>query len=420
MAALSLFLDVPLGREAHELRDAYLADECPDKVFLDDQACLAESGRAWSSPAVLRALRQLAGDPTLDHEEPPGEGVAAFTGAAAELVLGRRSGALLQNRAAGVQTVGGTGALWLGARFLRRWYPAGQLAPARVYLAWPRWDHYRRVFADAGFTDLRPYSWWDDAARAASPRGLLRLLRDAPERCIVLLHAPEESGLAPEQWEEVAAAMERKRAFPFFDVSAQGLASGDLDRDAWALRLFVARGFELFCAQSFSKIFGLYDHRVGNLIAVTADAEALLGVRSQLRRLAAAAWAGPPGLGARAVAAVLSGPALRSAWERSLRLLARRIVRVRRELKRWLRVLGTPGSWEHITAQAGTRSFSGLLPAQVAFLAEHEHVYLGAGGQLSLCSLNARNLERVARSIRAAVLAPGLDAPAAGPPAPLQ
>ncbi|XP_068776635.1 putative aspartate aminotransferase, cytoplasmic 2 [Struthio camelus] len=376
-------------------------------------ACLAESGRAWSSPAVLRALRQVARDVTLDHEELPAAGVPAFTRAATELALGGQSSALLEGRAGGVQTIGGMGAVWLGARFLRRWYRTGQPAPAWVYVAWPQREHYGHVFADAGFADVQPYSWWDAAARAASPRGLLRQLEDAPERSIVLLHAPEESGLAPEQWEEVAAAMERKRAFPFFDVSAQGLASGDLDRDAWALRHFVARGFELFCAQSFSKIFGLYDQRVGNLIVVTADAETLLSVRSQLQRQVATAWASPSGLGARAVAAVLSNPALRSAWEQSLRLLARRIVRLRQRLEQQLRVLGTPGSWEHITAQAGTRSFSGLLPAQVGFLAKHEHVYLGAGGQLSLCSLNARNLERVARSIREAVLAPGRDAPSA-------
>lgn len=51
---------------------------------------------------------------------------------------------------------------------------------------------------------------------------------------------------------------QRRHLFPFFDVAAQGLASGDLDRDVWAVRLFVNKGFEMLCAQSFSKNFGLY------------------------------------------------------------------------------------------------------------------------------------------------------------------
>lgn len=53
-------------------------------------------------------------------------------------------------------------------------------------------------------------------------------------------------------------SLQRRFLFPFFDSAYQGFASGCLDRDAWAVRYFVAQGFELFCAQSFSKNFGLY------------------------------------------------------------------------------------------------------------------------------------------------------------------
>lgn len=51
---------------------------------------------------------------------------------------------------------------------------------------------------------------------------------------------------------------QRRFLFPFFDSAYQGFASGDLEKDAWAVRYFVSEGFELFCAQSFSKNFGLY------------------------------------------------------------------------------------------------------------------------------------------------------------------
>lgn len=53
-------------------------------------------------------------------------------------------------------------------------------------------------------------------------------------------------------------SLQRRFLFPFFDSAYQGFASGDLNRDAWAVRYFVSEGFELFCAQSFSKNFGLY------------------------------------------------------------------------------------------------------------------------------------------------------------------
>lgn len=58
--------------------------------------------------------------------------------------------------------------------------------------------------------------------------------------------------------------MQRKNLFPFFDSAYQGFASGDPDKDAWAVRYFVAQGFQLFCAQSYAKNFGLY----GELVVV--------------------------------------------------------------------------------------------------------------------------------------------------------
>lgn len=52
--------------------------------------------------------------------------------------------------------------------------------------------------------------------------------------------------------------LQERKLFPFFDSAYQGFASGDLDKDAWAVRYFIKRGFELVCAQSYAKNFGLY------------------------------------------------------------------------------------------------------------------------------------------------------------------
>jgi aspartate aminotransferase len=51
---------------------------------------------------------------------------------------------------------------------------------------------------------------------------------------------------------------QEKKLFPFFDAAYQGLASGDLEEDAWPVRYFVDRGFEMLIAQTFSKNMGLY------------------------------------------------------------------------------------------------------------------------------------------------------------------
>lgn len=51
---------------------------------------------------------------------------------------------------------------------------------------------------------------------------------------------------------------QERKLFPLFDSAYQGFASGDLEKDSWAVRHFVSKGFELLCCQSFAKNFGLY------------------------------------------------------------------------------------------------------------------------------------------------------------------
>ncbi|KAL7981432.1 hypothetical protein Chor_002328, partial [Crotalus horridus] len=194
---------------------------------------------------------------------------------------------------------------------------------------------------------------------------------NAQEGSIIFLHAPEEIGFKPSEWRRVASIMKRRHLFPFFDVAAQGLASGDLDRDVWAVRLFVNKGFEMLCAQSFSKNFGLYDERVGNLIVVTTDNQTLIRIHSQIAQLIAMTWFGPTSLGARVITIVLTSPAHFYECWRSLEV----------------------------------KSISFSPPAsQMEFLEKHKHIYLLANGQINICSINSKNLGYIAQSIHEAIL----------------
>ncbi|XP_053124964.1 putative aspartate aminotransferase, cytoplasmic 2 isoform X2 [Hemicordylus capensis] len=404
MGTLSVFLDVPLIKGTGIPLDVYRVDPSPQKVCLGHAGCQTESDEAWIPPVVRRTLLQIPQDPTLTHEYLPELGVPEFNRAATELVLGKYSRALLDNRAGGVQTIGGTGAVFIGAEFLRRWYKPNSSTSTAVYIAIPQLGSLGCIFQTAGFNDIRPYQYWDPVKLTVNIQQFLLDLQSAPERSIVFLHAPEETGLSPKQWGKVATVMEKKHLFPFFDVAAQGLASGNLDRDAWALRHFVARGFELLCAQSFSKTFGLYEERVGNLIVVTKDNETLIRIQSQLAKQVTMIWYGPTSLGARLITMVLNSPALLYEWKENLLTLVKRIMLMREKLKEKLRILGTPGSWEHLTAQAGTNSFIGLLPSQVEFLEKQKHIYLLPNNQINICSINSKNLDYIAQSIHEAVM----------------
>lgn len=123
-------------------------------------------------------------------------------------------------------------------------------------------ENHRLVFLNAGFEEPREYRYWSPSKRGLDFEGLMEDLRNAPEKSVIILHAcahnPTGCDPTEEQWKEIAEVIKERRLFPFFDSAYQGFASGDLIKDAWAVRYFVNQGFELFCAQSFAKNFGLY------------------------------------------------------------------------------------------------------------------------------------------------------------------
>ncbi|XP_070622088.1 putative aspartate aminotransferase, cytoplasmic 2 [Erythrolamprus reginae] len=405
MGTLSVFLDVPLATAVDFPLDVFREDPSPQKVCLGHAGCHTDNGDEIWIPAVVRKiLLQIPQDPTLDHEYIGELGIKEFTKTAMELVIGKNNQALLDNRAGGVHTIGGTGALWIGAEFLHRWYRPNNSTPAIVYFAEPELDSLRCIFQVAGFEDIRSYHYWNPIKLLVDIDLFVGELQNAPEGSIIVLHAPEEIGMKTSEWRKVASVMKRRHLFPFFDIAAQGLASGDLDRDAWAVRLFVNKGFEMLCAQSFSKNFGLYDQRVGNLIVVTTDNQTLIRIQSQIAQQIVVTWLGPTSLGARVISMILASPAHFYEWKQSLQTLVKRIMLIREKLKEKLRILGTPGSWDHLTGQSGVFSFIGLNSSQVEFLEKDKHIYLLANGQINICSINSKNLDYVAQSIHEAIL----------------
>lgn len=82
--------------------------------------------------------------------------------------------------------------------------------------------------------------------------------QNAPEGSIVLLHAcaHNPTGVDPtqEDWKEISKVVKEKGHFPFFDMAYQGFASGDVDRDAFAVRYFISEGHQIALSQSFAKV----------------------------------------------------------------------------------------------------------------------------------------------------------------------
>ncbi|KAG0179784.1 Aspartate aminotransferase, cytoplasmic [Apophysomyces sp. BC1021] len=390
-----MFHQVPSSAEEPSIRlqAEYNVDCDPYKINVVGSEYKTRRLRPWVFPVVKKAKSIMFHNPELDHEYPPMGGVTEFVNPAVRLLLGS-SDAIQQGRVARIQTLASTGGMHTGAVLLALY----QRQLPTVYVANVAGDHHRRIFAQVGF-QVKEYPYY--AKHALDYRGLLRMMRYAPRNSLFVLPAcghPSGVDPTPTQWRGIADVMQHKSHLPFFDCSYQGLASGDLDKDAWAVRYFVARGFELFAVQSFSTIFGLANERVGNLTVVCRTAEDARRVFSQLEIIQRGEVLGPPLHGLRIISLILNDPEMFAEWKSQLRKIHRRVTSIRKALYDHFTVLQTPGTW-HIKNQKGMFWWIELNASQLKVLKDKYHIYAAENGHICLAGLSKTNVGYFAKAV---------------------
>mmetsp|Transcript_35156 Transcript_35156/g.74810 ORF Transcript_35156/g.74810 Transcript_35156/m.74810 type:complete len:411 (-) Transcript_35156:61-1293(-) len=374
---------------------AYQADEDPRKVNLGVGAYRTEQGKPYVLDVVKKAEEEILKETgtTINKEYSTIDGPADLKGMTQKLAFGDAE-AVTSNRIASVQALSGTGALRVCGEFITSFLPA---EAHEIWISSPTWGNHLTIFKKAGLT-VKEYPYYKPETRGFDFEGMIKALTDvATPGSMVLLHAcaHNPTGVDPteEQWREIAAIMKEKRLVPLLDSAYQGYASGSLDKDAFATRLFVNMGFEMFMCQSFAKNLGLYGERMGMLHVVCSNEIEAKTVLSQLKMVIRPMYSSPPIHGALLVKKILGNPEYFAAWKQELAEMAERILEVRSLLRKGLETKGTPGSWNHITDQIGMFSFTGLTPPQCQRLITEHHIYLLTSGRISLAGLNKGNIQ---------------------------
>lgn len=212
-------------------------------------------------------------------------------------------------------------------------------------------------------------------------------------------HNPTGVDPRPEQWKELSDLIKRKKLFPYFDMAYQGFASGDVDRDAFAVRKFVEDGHQIALAQSYAKNMGLYGERAGAFSLITSSKDEAERTMSQIKILIRPMYSNPPIHGARLVSEVLGDPVLRKEWLSDVKFMADRIISVRTTLKDNLQKLGSTRNWEHVTDQIGMFCFTGLNQQQCEKITKDFSVYLTKDGRISMAGVTSKNVNYLAEAI---------------------
>jgi aromatic-amino-acid transaminase len=391
-------VDAYAGDPILTLMERFKEDPRSDKVNLSIGLYYNEDGIIPQLKAVADAEARLNAQPHGASLYLPMEGLNSYRHAIAPLLFGADHPVLQQQRVATIQTLGGSGALKVGADFLKRYFPE-----SGVWVSDPTWENHVAIFAGAGF-EVSTYPWYNEATNGVRFNDLLATLKTLPARSIVLLHPcchnPTGADLTNDQWDSVIEILKARELIPFLDIAYQGFGAG-MEEDAYAIRAIASAGLPALVSNSFSKIFSLYGERVGGLSVLCEDAEAAGRVLGQLKATVRRNYSSPPNFGAQVVAAALNDEALKASWLAEVEEMRTRILAMRQELVKVLSTEMPERNFDYLLNQRGMFSYTGLRTAQVDRLREEFGVYLIASGRMCVAGLNAQNVHRVAKAFAA-------------------
>ena len=372
----------------------YKEDTFPQKVNLLIGCYQDENGKPYTLKCVKKAQEKFIKD-EVNHEYLPMKGLPEFCNNAIKFAY--KSDFKYLNRIAKIQTLSGTGALRMGQKFLFIFYPFKK----KIYYSNLTWANHLAITTGTNL-EIGKYRYYDQKTKGLDFEGMTEDLKNLDKYSIVLFHAcahnPTGVDLTHEQWKEVLKIVKEREILPFFDMAYQGFASGDVDEDAYAVRLFANTGINMILAQSFAKNFGLYGERIGCLSILTQSEEEKIAIESNLQKIVRSEYSNPPKFGAVIVNTILSDEQLKKEWLEELKMMSKRLIDMRILLKQELDKTGTKINWNHITKQRGMFSFSGLTPEQSERLRSEFHIYLLKTGRISIPGLNPKNVEYVAKA----------------------
>lgn len=381
------------------LMETFIADKRSDKVNLSIGLYYDANGKIPTLDSVQQATKMRYEAPNEPCLYLPMEGSLAYRQAVQAQVFGKKHPARTDQRIATIQTLGGSGALMIGADFLKHYFPN-----SKVWVSDPTWENHNAIFEGAGFK-VDHYPYFDPEKCTLNFDGMLSALAALPENDIVLLHPcchnPTGIDLTTDQWDSVFTVLEKQKLIPFFDMAYQGFGD-DMARDAYAITELAKRPSMTFLvSNSFSKTFSLYGERVGGLSFVCENTETAERVLGQLKATVRRNYSSPAKYGAQLVSNVLKDAQLNKQWLGEVETMRSRIEAMRHNLHSQLNTLVPNKNFDFLIQQKGMFSYTGFNQQQVDTLRETHGIYLIASGRMCLAGLNESNVDKVAQAFSA-------------------
>ncbi|MEJ2900396.1 amino acid aminotransferase [Acinetobacter sp. NS-4] len=395
-------VDAYAGDPILSLMEEFAKDERTQKVNLSIGLYYNEDNIVPQLEAIKAAYKNIEASNDQVKLYLPMDGLKPYNQATQALVLGENSVARRDGRAVTIQTLGGSGALKVGADFLKKYFPESD-----VWVSQPTWENHIAIFNGAGIHS-HFYPYFDAVTNGVNVPAMLEKLSQLPAKSIVLLHPcchnPTGADLTPAEWDQVITVLKNQDLIPFLDIAYQGFGQG-IEEDAYAIHALDQAGMNFIVSNSFSKIFSLYGERVGGLTFVCDDSATAQKVLGQLKATVRRIYSSPATTGALLVNNVLQDEQLTASWKAELQEMRERIIKMRQILKNKLSQALPERDFSYLVKQQGMFSYTGLTAEQVDILKDQYGIYLVRSGRMCAAGLNLNNIDYVAESIAAVIKA---------------
>ena len=385
-------IDYYAGDPILGLMDKFFADPNPNKVNLGIGIYYDEIGQMPVLECVKTAEQRIA-DPIAPRPYLPMAGLPGHRKACQDLLFGKDAQVVAEERVATIATLGGSGALKVGAEFIHEWFPQ-----SKCYVSDPTWSNHIAIFEGCD-VEVGVYPYYDKAASRIKFDEMIDFIEKLNKHDVVLLHPcchnPTGMDLTHAQWDKVLEVIKNRKLIPFMDIAYQGFGE-DMEQDAYAIRKAVAMDLPVFVSNSFSKNLSLYGERVGGLSIVCPSKDEAERVFGQINYVVRRIYTSPPSHGGHVVDIVMNDEQLHQQWISEVYGMRDRIRTMRSHLKSVLESKVPERNFDYITRQKGMFSFTGLTPAQVERLQSEFGVYIVSNSRMCMSGLNVNNVDYVA------------------------
>lgn len=283
-----------------------------------------------------------------------------------------------------LQSLSGTGALYLGGRYLY------ENVNKKIHIPNMTWSNHEPIFKQIGF-DVKTYPYYENDKLCIDK--LLDYIYNCNNELFLFhscAHNPTGVDLTKKHWKEICNISKLNNNLIFFDNAYQGFATGDYEEDAFAPRYFLEQNTQFVLSHSFSKNFGLYSERCG-LISFFLDnrGDGENKIEKRVSKYIRTIYSNPPSNGSNIVKTILSDEKLFDLWKKDSQIMSGRIKKMRKEI-----------GFKYVEEQIGMFGFLRLNTEQIDKLIHKYHIYIPYDGRISLAGLNKHNIDYFNESLQ--------------------